>query len=188
MIKCEELTNANSCMNKARDDEMTFVLLGRDPAAPAAIRMWISERIRIGKNQANDPQIVEAYECIEQMKSGRDRPAWKPNFISFADIPVKPIAKEWGEWSFDPKALIIVHAMGYEIDLEQVNSSAAILDWIFQIHGKTWCDAKCLHDLATAFRDILDPQAHYCSFEKDKRPNVSSILRHYKTRLNSNSS
>ena len=34
MIKKKELSDPNSCMSKARDDEMTFVLLGRDAAAP----------------------------------------------------------------------------------------------------------------------------------------------------------
>lgn len=60
MIKREELSNPNSCMSRARDDEMTFVLLGRDRAAPAAIRAWVGERLRLGKNKPDDPQIVEA--------------------------------------------------------------------------------------------------------------------------------
>jgi hypothetical protein len=57
------------CMAKARELEMTFVLLGRDVAAPAAIRFWISERIRLGKNQPGDPQLVEAETCARQMES-----------------------------------------------------------------------------------------------------------------------
>ena len=68
MIKREELTNPNSCMSRARDDEMTFVLLGRDIAAPVAIRAWVAERIRLGKNQQNDPQIVEAITCASEME------------------------------------------------------------------------------------------------------------------------
>jgi len=57
----EVLTNPNSCMSKARDDEMTFVLLARDAAAPFAIRAWCVERIRLGKNSGwDDPQIAEA--------------------------------------------------------------------------------------------------------------------------------
>lgn len=71
MIKREELTNTNSCMSRARDDEMTFVLLGRDPAAPMAIRAWVSERIRIGKNTFGDPQIKEAIECGRRMELAR---------------------------------------------------------------------------------------------------------------------
>lgn len=68
MIKSKELTDPNSCMSRARDDEMTFVLLGRDAAAPAAIRFWIEERIRLGKNARTDPQILEAMQCARSME------------------------------------------------------------------------------------------------------------------------
>jgi len=67
MLKRDELTNPASCLNRARDDEMTFVLLGRDAAAPVAIRAWIEERIRIGKNRRDDEQIREAERCLYQM-------------------------------------------------------------------------------------------------------------------------
>ena len=71
MIKREELTNPKSCMSRAKDDEMTFVLLGRDAAAPATIRFWVDERIRLGKNCLMDPQIVEALECAASMERAR---------------------------------------------------------------------------------------------------------------------
>jgi hypothetical protein len=71
VIKRKELTDPRSCMSKADDDEMTFVLLGRDIAAPAAIRFWVAERIRLGKNAEGDPQIVEALECAAWMERHR---------------------------------------------------------------------------------------------------------------------
>ena len=40
MLKRDELTNPDSCMSRAHDDEMMFVLLGRDPAAAVAVRAW----------------------------------------------------------------------------------------------------------------------------------------------------
>lgn len=64
MRKVDELTNPNSCLSKARSDEWTFVLLGRDRAACIAVRAWIEERIRLGKNTADDPQIQEAEQWI----------------------------------------------------------------------------------------------------------------------------
>lgn len=64
MLKRDELTDPNSCMNRARDDEMTFVLLGHDVATPAAIRAWIEKRIELGKNTCGDPQIREAEQSI----------------------------------------------------------------------------------------------------------------------------
>lgn len=71
MRKTEELSNPNSCMSKARDNEMTFVLLGRDAAAPAAIRAWVEERIRLGKNKRTDSQIIEAEQCAAKMEAER---------------------------------------------------------------------------------------------------------------------
>jgi len=68
MRKRDELTNSNACMVRARNDEMTFVLLGRDAAAPATIRFWIDERIRLGKNKPGDDQIVEAESCARTME------------------------------------------------------------------------------------------------------------------------
>lgn len=68
MKKHDELANAQSCWNRARFDERLFVLLARDPAAPATIRFWVGERITSGKNKATDPQIVEALECADAME------------------------------------------------------------------------------------------------------------------------
>ena len=69
MRKRDELTNPASCMSRAKDDEQTFVLLGRDTAAPAAVRSWIEERIRLGKNQRTDSQIVEAEDWIKSVET-----------------------------------------------------------------------------------------------------------------------
>jgi hypothetical protein len=68
MRKHDELTNPNSCMSRAKDDELTFVLLGRDAAAPHAIREWAAKRVGIGKNTMDDPQIIEALACAAQME------------------------------------------------------------------------------------------------------------------------
>lgn len=63
MLKTEEMENSHSCLSKANNDEMLFVLLGRDIASPATIRFWVAERIRLGKNQPSDRQILEAENC-----------------------------------------------------------------------------------------------------------------------------
>lgn len=60
MRKEDELMDPNSCLNRARRSEFLFVLLARDAAAPATVRFWIEERVRLGKNAHDDPQIVEA--------------------------------------------------------------------------------------------------------------------------------
>ena len=71
MIKRDEIEDPASCLNKARADERLFVMLARDPAAPVAIRAWIAERIRLGKNTASDEQIREAFECATLMELER---------------------------------------------------------------------------------------------------------------------
>lgn len=71
MLKRDEIADATSCFNKAQDKERIFVLCARDQAAPAAIRAWIAERLRLGKNLAGDEQIREAYECANLMELER---------------------------------------------------------------------------------------------------------------------
>jgi hypothetical protein len=68
MIKACELADSNSCLNRAMSDEMIFVLLARDRAAPAAIRSWVDERIRIGKNKRADPEIIQALVAAQEME------------------------------------------------------------------------------------------------------------------------
>lgn len=71
MMKARELADPTSCLNKARDNEILFVLLGRDVAAPAAIRAWAAERIRLGKNHPGDEQIEEALACAMSMEASQ---------------------------------------------------------------------------------------------------------------------
>lgn len=71
MLKRDELTNPNSCMSRARDDEMTFVLLARDRAAPATIRFWVEERIRLGMNKIDDAQLQEALDCARKIECAK---------------------------------------------------------------------------------------------------------------------
>lgn len=71
MTKFEELANPESCMSRAGYAEMLFVLLARDVAAPAAIRAWVEERVRLGKNSHDDAQIKEALACAKEMERQR---------------------------------------------------------------------------------------------------------------------
>jgi hypothetical protein len=69
MKKRDELADTTSCLNRAKEDELLFVLLGRDRAAPFAIRAWTAHRIRLGLNSANDAQIAEALACADAMEA-----------------------------------------------------------------------------------------------------------------------
>lgn len=71
MIKIDEIEGTQSYFNKAHPGERLFVLMARDPAAPVAIRAWIAERLRLGKNAPGDEQIREAFECANLMEMER---------------------------------------------------------------------------------------------------------------------
>lgn len=67
MRKREELADPNSCLNRAAEEEMLFVLLGRDEAAADTVREWCALRVKIGKNKWTDPQIQNALACADAM-------------------------------------------------------------------------------------------------------------------------
>jgi hypothetical protein len=71
MRKRDELTDPNSCLNRARDDEIVFVLLARDDATPGTIRDWVARRIRMGKNRPDDAQMTEALEAARRIEDER---------------------------------------------------------------------------------------------------------------------
>lgn len=68
MRKDQERENPTSCWNAAHDDELMFVLLGRDASAPATIRAWCAERIRTGKNVEGDWDITQALQTAFDME------------------------------------------------------------------------------------------------------------------------
>jgi hypothetical protein len=67
MKKSDELNNPGSCLSKAKDEELIFVLLERDPCIVATIAAWINARIESGVNSADDPKIKEAMEFCNQV-------------------------------------------------------------------------------------------------------------------------
>jgi hypothetical protein len=88
--------------------------------------------------------------------------------------------RTWGEWVLDTERLCLVFRgkpvtrgegpnqyVGYfgiyEIDIERISDSPAMLDWIYQFGGKIWAAGSGLKDLINAFDDVFDPQASLCS-------------------------
>lgn len=67
MKKTDEISNPNSCLNRAADNEPLFVLRGKDITAPDTIRDWAERRVNAGKNERSDPQIQEALALADQM-------------------------------------------------------------------------------------------------------------------------
>lgn len=71
MRKSAEQFDINSCLNRAGDNEMLFVLRGHDVCAPYAIRAWVQMRVTMGKNKWTDPAIQEALDCALLMERER---------------------------------------------------------------------------------------------------------------------
>lgn len=84
MLKRDELANPDSCLNRAADDEMIFVLRSHDVTFSETVRGWVLARMRRGKNEHDDPQLVEAREAaraVEVTRGGTyasfDIPPWR---------------------------------------------------------------------------------------------------------------
>lgn len=67
MLKRDEVGSANSCLNKACDGEMIFVLRAKDPCAGNTIRDWVARRLALGMNESSDDKIQEALACAAEM-------------------------------------------------------------------------------------------------------------------------
>ena len=149
MIKSQELADPQSCLNRARSDEMLFVLLGRDPAVPGAIRAWVVERIRLGKNQPNDPQILDAVQIAASIESSQ--------FYGFGE-PLSPELISFGEAIQRLPATEDVHTF------RQVGTS---------LIGATWHRAEIVGALRRAPRiEVTGPHAqvmgHGLAIEDDQ--------------------
>lgn len=68
MMKKDEITNPNSCLNKAAPDEMIFVLRARDECAADTIRYWVALRLIKDKNMPSDIKIREALDIANAME------------------------------------------------------------------------------------------------------------------------
>ena len=73
----------------------------------------------------------------------------------------------WGKWYLDtenPALVFQFENVEYDIPLDKCNTSAQILDWIYQIYHKSWAKPYDVYNLLRAFNDIADIQHFVCSF------------------------
>ena len=78
MRRIDEVRNPLSCLNKAKDDELIFVLLARDPCAVETVRFWASTRVSKGINKPTDQKIAEALAWADKVEADweeAERPA-----------------------------------------------------------------------------------------------------------------
>ena len=78
----------------------------------------------------------------------------------------------WGRWRLNADAdLLIIEmtkAFNYEIELNDIKSSAGILDMIFQLNDKTWASDSDIRDLVNAMVDIFGRGACSGGFDDDE--------------------
>jgi hypothetical protein len=53
------------CYANAEPDEPMFILLARDPQAPALVEKWATDRIKAGENP---DKVKEAFTCADTMR------------------------------------------------------------------------------------------------------------------------
>ncbi len=74
-------------------------------------------------------------------------------------------------WMYDPYRLTLTGTRGlYEIALEPLTTAARMLDTIFQVQNKPWCDPTMAGMLLAALEELLAPQALVCSFGVERGP------------------
>lgn len=79
MTKNENLSDPNSCWNKAKDDEPIFILRGKDSAAEATIVAWTKARVQVyidrgeGLPYEEVDKLVAALKLAGQMKEYQEK-------------------------------------------------------------------------------------------------------------------
>jgi hypothetical protein len=77
MRKCDEMMLPDSCLNKAAENELLFVLRDKDPCMAGTIRYWARMRMELGLNTSGDSKIKEAVTLaaeVERVQEERGRP------------------------------------------------------------------------------------------------------------------
>jgi hypothetical protein len=94
----------------------------------------------------------------------------------------------FGVWRFSAIDLTLQHKKHglYSIELKQINTTAQMLDWIFQINQKNMeiYGDSAVKDLIKAFFYIFRPQANCCSYGLEKSFNGGALAATYAFNVN----
>ncbi len=67
----------------------------------------------------------------------------------------------WGNWTLNTTNACLEYSdpalgsMIYQVPVDEMTTSAEILDWVFQIEEKTWANSAVIGDFVTAVAEIL---------------------------------
>jgi hypothetical protein len=68
--------------------------------------------------------------------------------------PIPPRNHKHISIDYDTMEIVIDKKYEYRIDLDHCANSGHMLDWIFQIHGKEWCDGELIKELLDTFEEL----------------------------------
>ena len=57
----------------------------------------------------------------------------------------------------------------YEVPMDECADSAEVLDWIVQVHSKTWATSEVFHAFVEGLNDLLRFQENYCSHGESRK-------------------
>ena len=86
----------------------------------------------------------------------------------------KPLPEQWGNWKLDRdrRAIFYDGPHDYWFSLAQMNNSAEVLDWIVELHEKSWATPEDIGNLVAALDDIFDLQNNICGCGVEHRFNA----------------
>lgn len=77
MRKCDELTNENSCLNNAADDEPIFVLKSTDELASTVVQIWASMYRKSKSEQPGGMTAKQVAKYHEAMQLAEQMDRWR---------------------------------------------------------------------------------------------------------------
>src|SRR5260221_3423973 len=84
----------------------------------------------------------------------------------------------WGNWKLDFDEELLVHAPSkYLVDFRKFDTTAGMLDTIFQVRGKDFILAQDVGDFIDALFDLFDPQENLCTIGQEKPFNADEYFR-----------
>lgn len=97
----------------------------------------------------------------------------KPVRLSEIEIlnPEQTRKKYFPHIRIDDNSLMILGPYHYgPIKFEDMRTSAQVLDWIFQLHQKTWMTPKLTKEFLSAINFVIYPQKYLCSNGFERGP------------------
>ena len=128
------------------------------------------------KEKAENQYRAKVDAIFSKYQTGGDEIVWNiPE-----EVPPPADGDWWGSWRYNAKTLEIEYyeeegKYKYGVDLQRCNSSAEVLDWIFQVNDKMWCGYECTGHLVQAIRDLL--KRDFCSGGQDRPFDAAGYLR-----------